>query len=342
MARTNGKSRTHRFATHARLLLGYNLLVILWGAVVRATGSGAGCGEHWPLCQGRMIPHAEQIATAIEFAHRATSGVDLLLVAGMIWLAFRWFGRGHLVRRYATATGIFTVTEGMVGAALVLFGDVGKNVSMERVVVLSAHLVNTFLLLASLALTAWAAGESSSPVLPESAPREQNRSKGIYGACAAGLLAAVAIGITGTIAALADVLYPAKSLTEALRWDFASRSAPLLHLRIIHPAMAALLGGYLLIWAVFNLNPRVPAAARRMALRLVGLLLLQFCLGALNMLLLAPVWMQVVHLLAADLVWITVVLLSAEILSGRTESVLPNPLPSAVAAGAAPHASAAK
>src|SRR5512146_1646882 len=157
MAHSSGERRPGRFAAYAWMVLGYNILVILWGAVVRATGSGAGCGEHWPLCQGVVIPHAQQIATLIEFSHRATSGIDALLVVGLVWMAFRRYGRGHAVRRYAVASGVFTVTEALVGAALVVFGEVGNNVSTGRVVVLSVHLVNTFMLLASLALTAWAA-----------------------------------------------------------------------------------------------------------------------------------------------------------------------------------------
>src|SRR5690348_950494 len=175
MTHSAGERRPGRFAAYAWMVLGYNILVILWGAVVRATGSGAGCGDHWPLCQGVVIPHADQIATLIEFSHRATSGIDVLLVIGLCWMAFRRFGRGHAVRRYAAATAFFTLTEGLVGAALVLFGEVGNVISTVRVVVLSTHLVNTFMLLASLALTAWAA---SSGVSGNSQARSEERRVG--------------------------------------------------------------------------------------------------------------------------------------------------------------------
>ena len=100
--------QTHRFAVYAWSVLAYNILVILWGAVVRATGSGAGCGEHWPLCQGVLMPHAAQIATLIEFAHRATSGIAIVLMLGLVFLGFRRFSSGHPVRRYAAAVLFFT------------------------------------------------------------------------------------------------------------------------------------------------------------------------------------------------------------------------------------------
>ncbi|HUZ47659.1 MAG TPA: COX15/CtaA family protein [Terriglobia bacterium] len=306
-----------RFARFAWLVLAYNLAVILWGAIVRATGSGAGCGEHWPLCEGQVIPHAHAIATLIEFAHRASSGVDIVLVAVLVFMVFRRFGRGHAVRRYAAAVAFFTVTEGLVGAALVLTGDVGKNVSWGRVGILSLHLVNTFLLLATLALTAWAATEqepSQAAGKSARAGKPSIRLSVLFGAGIAGMLA---IAISGTIAALADTLFPAPSLVEGMRWDFASTTSPIVHLRIIHPIIAVTLGGFLMGLAVYALSTPVSAAAKRWAGWLLGLVVLQFCFGVVNILLLSPLWMQVLHLLTADLVWITLVLLSAEALGWR-------------------------
>ena len=81
------------FAAYAWAVLGFNLLVILWGAFVRATGSGAGCGSHWPLCNGEVLPRAPALATLIEFSHRLTSGVALLLVIGLVVGAWRGFPR---------------------------------------------------------------------------------------------------------------------------------------------------------------------------------------------------------------------------------------------------------
>jgi heme A synthase len=328
MAHSSGERRLGTYAAYAWMVLGYNILVILWGAVVRATGSGAGCGEHWPLCQGVVIPHAEQIATLIEFSHRATSGIDAFLVVGLVWMAFRQYGRGHAVRRYAAASGFFTFTEALVGAALVLFGEVGNNVSAGRMVVLSVHLVNTFMLLASLALTAWAASRQLSADEGAMPPHPPAPGKGLYVVYGAGIAGAIAISITGTIAALADTLYPAKSLAVAFRWDFSGTAPPILHLRIIHPVIAVLVGGYLLVVAVMTLSSPGPAAPKGMARRLAGLVLLQFCFGAANIVLLTPVWMQVIHLLTADLIWIVLVLLTAEFLGWQAESVASPVVPS--------------
>lgn len=315
MNKNGDEPRKNRFAVYAWLVLAYTILVILWGTVVRATGSGAGCGDHWPLCDGVVFPHAAQIATLIEFAHRLTSGVAVVLVMGLVWLAFRRFRARHPARRYAAAALFFTLTEGLLGAALVLFGDVGTNVSMSRVFILSLHLVNTFLLLASLALTAQSAGtEQPSPTFAVETVPFQAPSRRLVFAYAAGLIGALAIAVTGTLAALADTLFHATSLAQGFQWDFSASASPLLRLRIIHPVVAVLMGTFLMILAVHPLITPAPATAKRMACCLLALVLFQFCLGALNVILLAPLWTQVLHLLTADLVWISLVLLSAAML----------------------------
>lgn len=300
----------HRFGVYAWAVLGYNILVILWGTVVRATGSGEGCGEHWPLCKGVLIPHASQIATVIEFAHRASSGVAVVLVVGLVWLAFRRFAKGQAVRRYAAAALLFTFMEGLLGAALVLFGETGGKGSFRLASILSLHLVNTFLLLASLAMTAWTArkvwtANAEHPTGDGAATAQWTA----YGAALAGTLV---LAVTGTIAALADTLYPAATPLQGLRWDFSATASPLLHLRIIHPALAVIVGGYLLILAANALHKSVSSQAEWLARGLIVLVALQFCFGALNIILLTPVWMQATHLLDADVIWITLVLLSAE------------------------------
>lgn len=323
----------NRFATYSWLVLAYTIGVILWGAVVRATGSGNGCGDHWPLCEGQVIPHAAQIATIIEFAHRLTSGLAVLLVVGLVYFAFRRCGKGHPARRYAVAALFFTLTEGLLGAALVLFGDVGNNASMSRVFILSLHLVNTFLLLASLALTAKWSGErgfrqpggradetadftSLAPMAPS-----VSRSRGLFLAYVVALVGTLALAVTGTIAALADTLFHATSLAQGFEWDISGSSSPLLRLRIIHPALAVFVGAFLIVLAVHTLIIPATPAAKRAGIVLAGLVALQICLGLLNVLLLTPVWVQLLHLLNADLIWITLVLLADTML--RRESSIP-------------------
>lgn len=319
METTRGTAGQHRFATYAWLVLAYTVLVILWGTVVRATGSGAGCGDHWPLCAGAVFPHATQIATVIEFAHRLTSGLVVLLVAGLIYFAFRQFPARHPVRRFAAASLFFTVTEGLIGAALVLFGDVGQNASASRVFILSLHLVNTFLLLASVALVAQSASLNHESQRLMSTPPPNPRLRVAY---AAGLLGTLAIAITGTIAALADTLFHASSLAQGFQWDISGGASPLLRLRIIHPIFAVAIGTFLLVLAVHPLITPAPLAARRIAPYLVALILFQFCLGAANVLLLSPIWIQIAHLLTADLIWITLVLLSSTMLRKSRQPVV--------------------
>ncbi|HRO25313.1 MAG TPA: COX15/CtaA family protein, partial [Promineifilum sp.] len=149
------------FARYAWFVLTFLILVILWGAFVRATGSGAGCGSHWPLCNGVVVPREPRIETLIELTHRVTSALSGVLVLAMLFWAFRLFPKGHIVRKAAAWSTVFIITEGLVGAGLVLFEWVAHNQSVRRAISMAVHLVNTFLLLAAVALTAWWAGAGS-------------------------------------------------------------------------------------------------------------------------------------------------------------------------------------
>src|SRR5690606_29028870 len=144
-----------RFAAFAWGVLAYNLLVVLWGAWVRVTGSGAGCGSHWPLCNGEVVPRSAGVETLVEFTHRLTSGVALLAVVALLLWAVRAYPAGHPVRRGARLSMGFMILEALVGGGLVLLELVADNASMARAYWMVAHLVNPFLLLGVLALTAW-------------------------------------------------------------------------------------------------------------------------------------------------------------------------------------------
>jgi len=282
-----------RFAQFAWIVLGFNLAVILWGALVRASRSGEGCGDHWPLCNGSVIPHAAQIATIIEFVHRVTSGpVAWVLVAVMAVWAFRSF-RGETVARAAMASLVLITIEALLGAGLVLFRYTGTNASAGRVAYLSAHLMNTLLMLGAIALTAWWASGHGPPVRPGP------HAKWLGGA----IVAALMIGATGAIAALGDTLFPVTSLREGLTADFSGSSPLLLKLRVWHPAVAAMAGIYIAIVAA-RLRTRFSSTV-------MVLLLAQMGAGIVNLYLLAPIWMQLVHLLLADLLWIALVLFTA-------------------------------
>jgi heme A synthase len=294
-----------RFAAYAWFVTALTLAVILWGAFVRASKSGDGCGAHWPLCNGSVVPDASQSKTLVEFAHRATSGVAFLLVVGLCVWALRAFKRGHAVRAAAVASGFFIVTESLIGAGLVLLRLVGGNASVARAAYLSVHLVNTFLLVAALALTAWwaARGIAERPRLFEF----------FRGRIGVALLGSLALGVSGAVAALGATLFSegegatvdVEGMSAAARLLFSLRNYKL------HPALAVLVGAYLIYFALSTLKRGGDAWVQRWARSVVALVAVQFAAGLLNAALLAPVWLQLVHLLLADLLWLALVLLSA-------------------------------
>lgn len=310
----------NRFTIYAWGVVIVNLAVILWGAYVRASGSGAGCGSHWPACNGQIIPRAAQIETLVEFTHRLTSGLALALVVGLLVWAWRAYPRRHPARLGAALSMLFITSEALVGAGLVLFGLTADDDSTARAVVIVIHLINTFMLLAALTLTAWW-GAGGPPV----ALRGQGPAAWLL---AAAWLGVILVGASGAITALGDTLFPASSLREGLAQDLAPTAHFLVRLRVIHPAVAVAVGLYTAAAAAALARLRPGTAAARAAQALVALFLVQLVAGVINLALLAPIWMQIVHLLLADLVWIALVLASASALAA------PSPRARTVAAAA--------
>ena len=307
--RTVAGAESAGFSRFAWGVLVYVLLVVLWGAGVRATGSGAGCGGHWPLCNGEVVPRSPTAATIIEYTHRLTSGLSLVAVAVLCAWAFRRYPRGSLVRRFAALSAVFLGVEALLGAGLVLLGYVADNRSVGRAVYLSAHLLNTQVLLAMLALTAWVSGGRRGPVSLADKPR----------LLLAALAAALVLSVTGAMAALGDTLFPAASLSEGLGQEIAPAAHGLLRLRLLHPLAGLAAGGFLMFAAI-----SVPAGAQERRVTdarfaVVGLVLVQWIAGAVNVLLLAPVWMQIIHLLLANLLWLALVILVVQV--NRTDEI---------------------
>jgi heme A synthase len=296
------KARPGRLATFAWAVLVYNIAVILWGAYVRATGSGAGCGEHWPLCNGVIIPRDPTSATIIEFSHRITSGLALVSVVALLVLVRRAFAPGHPARRGAGWTVAFMLSEAAVGAGLVLFQLVADNATMARAMFMAVHLLNTFVLIGWLTLTAWWVSGGD----PVSLRAPSGRVAG-FAIATTGLLL---VGVSGAVAALGNTLYPDGSLAEGLAADLSRASHFLIRLRILHPAFAVLTAAGL-IFGASRMAGTSDAAARKFARMIVALAGAQLGLGALNVILLAPVWLQLTHLLVADALWVAFVLLGA-------------------------------
>jgi cytochrome c oxidase assembly protein subunit 15 len=301
------------FTRYAWFVLAYHLAVIAWGGLVRATGSGAGCGKHWPTCQGEVVPRSPAADTAVEFTHRASSGLAFVLVLALATWAWRRFGAGHPARRAAMASLFFLLTEALLGAGLVLLGFVAKDASAGRGWAMALHLGNTFLLLGSLALTAtWSdraggirtGGRGPLPVL-------------VAIAAVATLLTAV----SGAIAALGETLFPATSFARGLQQDFERGAHVLLRLRVLHPPLAILASLSAVSAAVMAMRVRPLPRVRRAALALLALVAVQLLAGMVNLALLAPIWLQMAHLVLADLLWIDVVLLGANVLEPGGQEV---------------------
>jgi len=284
------------FRNFAAGTLVYTVAVIVWGAFVRATGSGAGCGSHWPVCNGEVIPRAPSVQTLIEYSHRLTSGVSLLLIVAMgIW-AFRVHPKGHAVRFWAGASVVFIVLEAALGAGLVLLELVALDASVRRALAMSLHLMNTFFLLYVLTACVFHAWRGDGRV------RWHAQGGGLVLATHAVLLLA---GSSGAVAALGDTLSQQGVMTPLV--------VMLVKLRIFHPVLAiagVVMTGVVMSWA-YRIRPQTVKALRW----LMAVVAAQLFVGVVNVVLLAPVAVQLLHLLLADALWIALVWLTREVWS---------------------------
>jgi cytochrome c oxidase assembly protein subunit 15 len=295
-----------RLTQFAWATLAYNIAVIVWGAYVRATGAGAGCGNHWPLCNGEVIPRGARLETLIEFSHRASSGIAALLVLGLCVACWRVLPKKHPARIASIVAAALMLSEALLGAALVKFALVAQDKSIARTVSLPIHSTNTMLLLAAIAVTAlW---------LPFDARSARRTQRGAW-LPAAALAMLLITTWAGVIAALGDTLFPNATIAA----DFSTSSHFLLRLRVLHPALAILTT---IVIAIFvSRASRNNERARRFA-GIVGIAIVaQLFLGMLNITLQAPVWLQMIHLGVADVVWIGTVLVAAETLITSSEKI---------------------
>lgn len=309
----NTKLKFDRFAKYAWFVLAYNVVVILWGVFLRASKSGDGCGQHWLTCHGEVIPSAPELKTVIEFSHRLTSGLAFIAVLVLLIWAFRKFSKGNIIRKTAFIAFIFIITEALVGAGLVLTGNTAETLTAARPFWMIGHLTNTFILLVFLTLTAWFAS-GGKPFSFKNNPK-------------ASLFLAIAvagiffIGMSGSVAALSSMLFPSETLTEGIAKDFSATSNILLRLRISHPIISIMTSVFLIFLAGWlKAQAKENFWVSRWANLLSILILIQIAFGALTLLTLAPILMQLGHLLLADAIWISFVLLAASFLAEETET----------------------
>lgn len=292
------KQQFHRWA---QILLVYTLIVILWGAWVRISHSGDGCGDTWPLCNGKLIPEAQQNKTWVEYSHRLTSGFFGIFVVFLYFIGRRLFAKTDPVRKALLATLIFTITEALLGAKLVLFGLVGSNDSPFRLTVMGLHQVNSLLLTGSVALVVlFASG------LPEKVKNLQlgHKSKTLPRGAIGFLILFIVVSVTGAFAALSTTLFPTVNLWQGLNQDFAPDAHYLLRLRISHPILATLIGGGLALYFWLRSLDEINPLLRKATLQVALILILGVVFGYITLFSLAPLWMKVTHLLIAHLVWI--------------------------------------
>lgn len=295
------------FQRWALALLVITVAVIAWGAFVRVTGSGAGCADHWPLCNGELVPRSPKLETLIELTHRVTSSLSGVLSIAVFVLAMRGFPRRSPVRR-AAGVGLFLMLlEGAIGALLVKQGLVAKDTSEARAFVVGLHLCNTFLLLGAQTLTVHFARGG--------APFALRGRGGRVALLALAFVVALSLGASGAVTALGDTLFPPASLADGLRDDLSPAAHFLVRLRVWHPLLAVI-GGALIVYLAQHLRASLGMkGVGRWATVLTVAYVAQLAVGALNLFLLAPVPIQLTHLVLADVVWMALVMMSAHALA---------------------------
>lgn len=318
-------AKLDKFAKYAWFVLGWNIVVILWGVFLRASKSGDGCGQHWLTCHGEVIPSAPELKTVIEFSHRITSFLALVAVVALLIWTFKKFSKGSPIRKSAVGSFIFILTEALVGAGLVLTGNTAETLTPTRPFWMAGHLLNTFILLAFLTITArYASG---------GARLRWNIERKYLAAIIIGVVAIFIVGISGSIAALSNMLFPSGTLAEGVAKDFSPTSNILLRLRLLHPITAILTSVFLIFltgWIAKESGKE--KNVMRWSNVLSILVLVQLAFGSLTLFMLAPILLQLGHLFLADAIWISYVLLAANFLSEDRVPPLPEAEDPSVAA----------
>ena len=284
-----------RLLFYTKLGLVLSVLSILAGAFVRATGSGDGCGATWPTCKGKIIPMLSDTSEIIEFSHRSVSGV-LLIVTMYIFINSRKLEKDSIARTVVNYLTFFVLFEALIGAVIVVFEWVGLNSSLPRIIAVPIHLVNTFGLLASYVILY--------KILENKLDSIKNLWDRNFTIISIFFLLT---GATGSITALADVLYPSASFYEGFLDDFDKTSEVLTRLRIFHPIVSTILSIGLYIeskqlQARFNINTNF----------LKFLIFAAIFLGVANVLSNIVLFLSIFHLAMADLLWITYIYVSLD------------------------------
>jgi cytochrome c oxidase assembly protein subunit 15 len=288
-------------------VLALTVAVVVGGALVRATDSGAGCGETWPICGGQIIPDIGSYHTLIEISHRLMTGLLGFGVISLFILVRRNYESTHRLRRAVLVAGILLVVESLLGASLVLFGWVEFDASIARLIVVPLHLTNTFMLVGAFAMVAYFASGGRGFRIDLSRTDDKLAVTGL------GIL--LVIGATGALNALADTLIQSNALHHAEPGEFLITEPILRQIRSIHP-FVAIVGGLVIYMLARYLAPGAGTVARWLAFTIQGIVWVQFILGLVNIALEVPLETQLLHLVVADVMWVTMILLCATVLGG--------------------------
>ena len=282
--------------SYAKAGLLLSIASILAGAFVRATGSGDGCGATWPTCKGKIIPALSDTSELIEFSHRSVSGV-LLVVTLIIFAKTRKFQKDSLVRTVTNYLTFFVIFEALIGAVIVIFEWVGLNSSLPRIIAVPIHLVNTFGLLGSYAILY--------KILQDDLQNIKNMfNKNFLLISSLFLLS----GATGSITALADVLFPSASFVEGFLADFDRTSEVLTRLRILHPIISSTLSIVLYVYAT-GIRKKYNVSVKSLQI----LILIAVFLGVINVLSNIVLPLSILHLAIADFLWISYIYVSIDL-----------------------------
>ena len=290
-----------KYLNLANLTLFIVIIVILWGAFVRVTHSGAGCGKHWPLCDGEVIITDLHYEKIIEYLHRFTSGLSFILVSALFYTN-RKKENSMFLRKTTFWSFFFISTEALIGAGLVLFGWVKDNSSVSRAFVVALHLINSFALIYNLTLCSLL---STYPNLNVTLDNYRKIFKQFFWL----IVLFITVGSFGAITALGDTLFPSNSLVEGFWEDPSTASHFLVRLRILHPIFALVLSIKLLsLFSGFEFQSDIKNYPRfLLAIPTIGLVLVvtQVLIGVLNVVLLAPSYLQILHLFVSIILWMT-------------------------------------
>ncbi len=286
--------------SYAKLGLFLSIVSILAGAFVRATGSGDGCGATWPTCKGRIIPALTDTSELIEFSHRSVSGF-LLIVTLIIFSKTRKLHKASLVKSVTNYLTFFVIFEAIIGAVIVLFEWVGLNSSLPRIIAVPIHLVNTFGLLGSYA------------ILYKILEDDIQEIKSIFNKNFI-LISFLFLlsGATGSIAALADVLFPSASFIEGFLADFDKTSEVLTRLRILHPIISTILSIVLYLYST-RINKKYGVNVKL----LKTFIIVAVSLGVLNVLSNIVLPLSILHLAIADFLWISYIYVSIDLAKNK-------------------------